>query len=530
MGIKREQWVLPKRMDLPMEVISICPGCLEEGKIEVILAELFEKNGEIWIRKDCPEHGHFEDIVFRDAELWKKWMNYESIGRTQKRVPTLTGLTKEEKLYPEHRSWPLLVNLLVTNRCNLRCWYCFMNAGRAGFVYDPPLEELKKMMLMAKKAGAMAIQITGGEPTVREDILEILKFARENFVHVQLNTNGIKIAEDLEFARKLKGLVNTIYISFDGVTKLTNPWIEYSKKAIENFRKAGIRSIVLVPTVHQGNLGEMGKVIRFALENRDVIRGVIFQPIAMAGSIHRITTEFLRKYRVDYVDIFKVLENEFNNDITRWDFYPVPFVDPIRKLIEELRKKEFPQFTPNPMCGGATYVFWDEERKKAIPITRFIDVEGLMDFIKDDLLEKKGSFLKLKVGLSLLWNIGKFIIKDNLPKSLKHPMRTILKALIRGDYRALGEFHYNSILIGSMWFQDPWNIQLVPRVEKCVVQYVTEEGMMSFCLYNGLGFGDNLRRKYGMSVEEWEKKTGRKLVDDVWKKARKNPALLTGRS
>jgi len=311
---------------------------------------------------------------------------------------------------------------------------------------------------------------------------------------------------------------------------LPNSLSRTSKKAIDNLRKAGIKSIVLVPVVHRGNLEEMGKVVRFAIENIDVVRGVIFQPIAMAGSIHRITTEFLRKYRVDYVDIFEVLEREFGNEITRWDFYPVPFVDPVRKLIEKIRKKEYPQFSPNPMCGGATYIFWDKERRKAIPITRFIEVEPLMEYIKKSLLGKKSPFLRLRIGLSFVWNLRRFIVKRNLPKSLKHPLWIITKAVIKGDYSSLGEFHHNSILIGSMWFQDPWNIQLIPRVERCVIQYITEEGLMSFCLYNGLGFGDKLRKKYGETKEQWEKRTGKKLKDDIWEKAKKNPALLTGRT
>jgi len=518
-----------KESELPMQVVSICPGCFQEGEIKTIPALLIEKSNQIWIVKNCPKHGRFEDIVFRDAQLWRKWMRYQSIGRAPK-GPILLGYPGGEELYEKHRSWPLLVNLLVTNRCNLRCWYCFMNAGRAGYVYDPPLEVLKEMMLAAKEAGGIAIQITGGEPTVREDILEILKFAREHFTHVQLNTNGIRLAEEIEFCKKLKGLINTIYISFDGVTEKTNPWIEYSKKAIENLRKAGVRSVVLVPTVHSQNLEEMGKVVRYAIENRDVVRGVIFQPIAMAGSIRQINEKFLREQRVDYVDLFEVLEKEFNKEITRWDFYPVPFVDPIRKLIEKIRSKEYPQFSPNPMCGGATYVFWDREQKKAVPITRFIDVERFMEFVSNNLLKKQGVLVNLKIGFLLLTNLKKFIIKENLPKGLENLGSIIAKALIKGDYSSLGEFHYNTILIGSMWFQDPWNIQLKPRVERCVIQYITEEGLMSFCLYNGLGFGEELRKKYGMAIKEWEEETGKKLIDDIWEKARKNPVLLTGKS
>ncbi|MCD6550139.1 radical SAM protein [bacterium] len=512
-----------------MKITSVCPVCFRERKIKIIPAQLIEKDNQIWIEKECPEHGRFEDIVFKDASLWKRWRLYTSEGRPPK-VPFITSSPDGQKLYQRHRSWPLLVNLLVTNRCDLRCWYCFMNAGRSGYVYEPSLDSLEKMMQTAKKAGGIAIQITGGEPTVREDIIDILKIARELFSHVQLNTNGIRIADDQEFAQKLKGLVNTIYMSFDGVTREKNPWIDYSKKALDNLRKAGFVSVVLVPTVTQENLPEAGKIVKFALENKDIIRGVIFQPIAMAGSIKRVDPDFLKKFRVDYVDIIETIEKEFNGDISRDDFYPVAFVDPVRKLIEKIRDKEYPGFVASSMCGGATYVFWDQEKKKPIPITRFIDVEGLREFIIKDLLTKKGIAVKAKIAASFIKNVNRFVIKENLPSGLQHPIRMIVKAVIGGDYNSLRVFHYNSILIGAMWFQDPWNIQLQPRVERCVIQYVTEEGLISFCLYNGLGFGDELRKRYGMSIKEWEKKTGKKLSDDIWEKARKDPVLLTGRS
>lgn len=522
---KKIEWPERIPLSLPLEVISVCPGCLQEGKIKTIKAELFKKNDQVWIRKVCQKHGNFEDVCFRDYSLWQKWMSYQKVGRELK-----TQLALTENLYQRHISWPLLVNLFVTNRCNLRCWYCFANAGAAGYVYNPSLKDLKKMMLMAKEAGALAIQITGGEPTVREDIFEILKFARENFVHVQLNTNGIRIAEDLEFTKKLKGLINTVYLSFDGVTKETNPWLDYSKKAIENFRKAGIKSIVLVPTVHRGNLNQVWKIIEFAFENIDVVRGIIFQPIAMAGRISKITLEYLKEHRIDYIDIFEVIETQSNDRVTRWDFYPVPFIDPIRELIEKLRGKKYPQFTPNPMCGGATYIFFDQERKIPIPITRLIDVEKFMGEIANNILKKEGFLLKTRIALSLLWNLKKFIIKENLPQNFKHPIWKIVKALIRGDYKSLGEFHYQTLLVGSMWFQDPWNIQLVPRVERCVIQYATEKGLMSFCLYNGLGFGEKMRKEYGMSIKEWERESGKSLRDDIWEKAKENPVLLTGKT
>ena len=182
------------------------------------------------------------------------------------------------------------------------------------------------------------------------------------------------------------------------------------------------------------------------------------------------------------------------------------------------------------MCGGATYIFFDRKRKIPIPITRFIDVEEFMGEIANNILKKKGPLLKARIAFSLLWNLRKSIIKENLPQNFKHPIWVIIKALISGDYKGLGGFHYQTLLVGSMWFQDPWNIQLVPRVERCVIQYATEKGLMSFCLYNGLGFGEKMRKEYGMSVKEWERESGKSLRDDIWEKAKKNPVLLTGKT
>ncbi len=91
----------------------------------------------------------------------------------------------------------------------------------------------------------------------------------------------------------------------------------------------------------------------------------------------------------------------------------------------------------------------------------------------------------------------------------------LVNAITRGSYEALGEFHEKSLYIGTMWFQDPWNLDL-NRLEKCVIHYTTEEGMVPFCAYNGLNVGPKIREKYSMSFEEWKEKTGKSMKDDLW--------------
>ncbi len=494
---------------------SVCPACFQEGKIQKIDAKIIEQDGKVYISKECKEHGSFKDIYFSDADLYKKWMKYKVTGNPAPDVKT--KIFDEPALYDEHKSQSVLTNLLLTNRCNLRCSYCFMNAGAAGKVYEPTLDQIRDLMIQARNErpmGSKALQLTGGEPTIRDDLIDIINMAKEvGFSHVQVNTNGLRLADSAEYCKQLKeAKVNTIYMSFDGVTKETNPWIEQNKKAIENLRKIGLK-IVLVPVlIGDKNLHEAGKIVRFALDNMDIIRGINFQPVSFCGRITKIKDEKREKQRVDYVKMMESLEKEFDGQISRDDFFPVPFVFPISKLIELLKGETQVEFTAHPGCGGATYIFMDDG--KAIPVTRFINVNGLLNFIEKE-SKIKGPLKKLRIASAFLKNIDNFVDYEKAPKGFN--LKKLLKdAAIGGSYDSLREFHYKSLFIGSMWFQDAFNLN-VDRLERCVIHYTTLEGIVPFCTYNGLGIGNKIRDKYSVSIKEWEKQTGKKIKDDLRK-------------
>ena len=288
------------------KTVSVCPACYQEGKIQKIGAQIVEEDGKVWINKKCKKHGSFKDIYFSDADLYKKWMKYKVTGTASPDVKT--NLFDYPALYDEHKSQSVLTNLLITNRCNLRCSYCFMNAGASGVVYEPTMDQIRELMVQARNErpmGSKAIQITGGEPTIRDDIFDIIRMAKEvGFSHVQVNTNGLKLSDSADYCKRLKDeKVNTIYMSFDGVTKETNPWINQCKKAIENLKKVNLK-VVLVPVLIAGkNLHETGKIVRFALDNMDIVRGVNFQPISFCGRVTKLKDEKRDKQRVDYVTV-----------------------------------------------------------------------------------------------------------------------------------------------------------------------------------------------------------------------------------
>jgi uncharacterized radical SAM superfamily Fe-S cluster-containing enzyme len=196
-----------------------------------------------------------------------------------------------------------------------------------------------QMLRNEKPVPCPAVQFAGGEPTMREDIVEIVKMASEfNFTQIQMATNGIKLSRSLELCQQLNDAgLHTVYLQFDGVTE--EPYIKnrgfnalpIKLKAIENCRQGGLNSVSLVPTLAKGvNDMQVGGIIRFGVKNMDTVKGINFQPISFAGRINK--EERLEK-RITISDLFRLIDEQTNGAITADDFYPVPFVVPISHFV-----------------------------------------------------------------------------------------------------------------------------------------------------------------------------------------------------
>jgi 7,8-dihydro-6-hydroxymethylpterin dimethyltransferase len=494
---------------------SVCPLCYQEGKIQKIPANIIEDEGKVWMIKQCQHHGSFKEIYFNDVTVYNKWMKYKVTGKP---VPDVaTNACDTPALYAEHLSQTVLTNLVVTNRCNLNCEYCHANAGASQYVYEPTLDELKILMQQTrneKPFGSKSIQITGGEPTLREDLFEIIRMAKElGFSHVQIQTNGVHLAENSDFCQRLVDeQVDTIYMSFNGVTRQTNPLLEYHKKALEHLKKVHA-NVVLVPVLIGGkNLHEAGKIVRFALDNIDVVRGVHFQPISFCGRASKRTNEERNNQRVEYVQIIDAIEKEFPNLITRDDFYPTSILSPISQLFEWILQEPLVEFTPHPGCGGSTFIYINEGLP--VPITRFLNVETIFDFINEQ-SKKKGPLRKLRLASALVKNLKSFTNNNTTFQGFN--LKQITKdSVIGGRQYALRDLHHKTLIIGAMWYQDVWNLN-IDRLQRCVVHCSTPEGIIPFCSYMSLGIGEKIQEKYSIPVLEWEKRMGRRVQDDLTK-------------
>ena len=368
---------------------SVCPLCFLEGKIQKINASIIEDEEKVWILKHCQKHGSFKEIYFGDINLYRRWMEYKITAKPISYVKT--SLLEDPELYEAHLSQTMLTNLVVTNRTDVPWDQYHFYAHIVGYVYEPSLIQLRELMRLTreeKPIGSKSLQITGGEPTLREDFFDIIKMAKEiGFSHIQVHTNGIKLAETIDYCRRLKEeKVNSVYLRFNGTTKTTNRLIELHKQALENLRKVDLNVVLDSVLIGKNNVQESGKIIRFALDNIDVVRGVHFQPLFFNDNTSTITIEQRQNQHVDLIQMFNVIEKEFRGMISREDFYPISVVYPISQLIEMLIHEPQIEFTPHPGCGGSTFIFI--KAGEPLPITRFINIDNLIDFINKESKKK----------------------------------------------------------------------------------------------------------------------------------------------
>lgn len=498
--------------------MSICPECNR-----VIHAKIFVRGDKVYIGKECPEHGYFEDLYFGSYYLYKKFARYARDGRgvlnPKFRAETI-NCPMGCGLCSNHLSHTALANIVVTNRCDLNCWYCFFYAEKAGYVYEPTIEEIRKMvrnLRSLKPIRGNAIQLTGGEPTVREDLVEIIRAIKEEGIdHVQLNTDGINLALKPDLCRRIREAgVNTVYLSFDGVTPKTNPKNYWEiPKAIENCRRAKL-GIVLVPTVIKTvNDHELGDMIRFAFYNMDIIRGVNFQPVSLVGRISKAERE---RYRITIPDAIKRIEEQTDGQITMDDWYPIPAAMPFSHFVESWTNRLTYELSNHFACGAATYVF--KEGDKMIPISRFVDIDGLLNFLDEKAEDIENGKSKYIVGLKFLTQLSRFVKKEYLPSGL-NLTKLLFNIVVKHNYSALGEFHKRSLFLGMMHFMDKYNHD-EERVRRCDIHYLIPDGrIIPFCSFNVLPeiYRDVIQRKYSISIEEWERRTGRKLKDDYYRR------------
>ncbi len=273
------------------ETESLCPVCLDR-----LPAQRVAEGDDVYLEKHCQAHGDFRTILWRGPPAFEAWEGPPRPPSPPLRpsTQTSTGCPFDCGLCPDHRQRTCCVLLEVTSRCNLRCPFCFAGAGREG--REPSLNELEQSYRrLLEHGGRYNVQLSGGEPTMRDDLPEVIALGRSlGHAFLQLNTNGLRLAREPGYAQRLQDAgLGCVFLQFDGVDDAVHQRLRgaalarLKAEAIERCAEAGL-GVVLVPTlVPRVNTEQLGAIVAYALERSPTVRGVHFQPVSYFGRYPR---------------------------------------------------------------------------------------------------------------------------------------------------------------------------------------------------------------------------------------------------
>jgi hypothetical protein len=445
---------------------SICPRCKR-----VLEAELRERDGRVVLSRSCPEHGRFEAVVYGDARRYAEIQRFNKPGEDprSRQTETADGCPHDCGICPEHAQHTCLGIIEVNSACNLDCPICFADSGTGhqqhGFSLS--LEQVESMLdaFVAAEGEPESVQISGGEPSIHPQILEILAAAKARGIPlVMLNTNGIRLARDRRLAPALAEIGVHVYLQFDGFEPATQAAIrgrdltEIKLRALERCAESGV-SVSLAAAVERGiNEREIGAVVRFGVEH-PAVTGVFLQPVTHSGRF-RADADPLQK--LTNSDVIAAIATQLPEWFRADDFVPVPCC--------------------SPSCRSATFALYDGS--DLVPLPRLVDVEQYLDYVTNRAVPD----LDVREALEGLWSAkaagGSPPVAERLDCVA---CATAMPAELR-------EIAARGFMIVVQDFQDPYTLDL-QKLRKCCVSEIVPDGrLIPFCAYNSVGYREQVRR------------------------------------
>jgi hypothetical protein len=526
----------------PRETDSLCPTCVKEARAVIlrgdadwrtlltdkpgeIKAKIVERDGHIVMEKTCPKHGSFTDTLAIDSAFLER---IESLfaGRDVPMTPDAIH-NHGSSTIKYGRGAVLTVDL--TNRCNMMCDPCFMDANQVGYVHELSWDEIKKILDDAadvRPRRQMSIQFSGGEPTLSPHFLDAIRYAREKgYFAVQCATNGLRFAQEPGFAKEAKEAgLRMAYLQFDGVTNQSNSHRKIANlydvklRAIEELAAAGIDVILVVTIVNGVNNDQVGPIVEFAVENADKVTVVSFQPVSFTGRDEDISDELRHKQRYTLSHLARDIAAQTGVTNPHRDWFPLSALSPFGDVVDLLDgpDKDWGQLNCgcHPNCGIGTILFVNKKTKQMVPLLEFLDMEGMLRDMRAIFDAGRGSaWTKAQVMTALLRNYR----PEKAPPGFN--LTTLIKQFLSQTGAAhAGEsdakqFEWRVLFVAGMWFQDLFNYDF-RRTEMCIIPYGTQMGEISFCAFNtGVGWRNIIEKmKANATVADWYRTQGRHPV------------------
>ena len=540
----------------PRQTDSLCPGCVKDArdaifegkkdwrdlmheKVGEIKAQIIERDGEVWMVKECPIHGKYEDMMAIDAKFLN-WIEQNFPGRD---IPA----HNDEDLH-KHGSSTVrygrgsVLTVDLTNRCNMMCDPCFMDANQVGYVHELSWDEIQEILdnaLKIKPRRQMSVQFSGGEPTMHPRFFDAIRHARKiGYNSVQAATNGIEFAKSKEYCKQaFEAGLRYAYLQFDGIGNDANSHrqvgnlFDVKLRAIENMHAAGIEIILVTTIVNNLNNDQVGAIVKFAMENPKKISFVAFQPVSFTGRDEEITPERRMKQRYTLSHLAKDVSAQVGKIEPTRDWFPISLISTFSAFADLSHGPEAPWGSVScgchPNCGVGTGVLINKETKEWAPVPTFLNVPQLVEDIKKVTDAARGKTFptsRSRWPCSKNYNPygapGTFRLIDLLRKMDKSwgltpnqrkkygtagPDRTYEDAMKRRKTDP-----WNFLMIAGMWFQDLFNYDF-RRTEMCIIPYATQQGEISFCAYNtGIGWRKIIENMYkNATVAQWYKEHGK---------------------
>ncbi|MBI2894655.1 MAG: radical SAM protein [Deltaproteobacteria bacterium] len=528
----------------PRETDSLCPRCVKEVRAEILsgrrpLADLVlgrpaevkatirEEGGRIVMDKSCPRHGRIVDLLSIDPAFHRR-IERLFPGYDYRGVPTHLRRHGSSSV-----QWGrgAVLTIDLTNRCNMMCEPCFMDANQVGYVHELGMDDVRKILddsLRVIPRRQMSVQFSGGEPTLSPIFLDSIRYARENgYFAVQAATNGVRFAQDPDFAFEARDAgLRMAYLQFDGIgnaahahRKVANLY-DVKLRAIEHLAAAKI-DVVLVPTIVNGvNDDQVGSIVDFAIENSDKVSVVSFQPVAFTGRDEDVDddTRARQRYTLSHLVHDIKLQTGYAEPLRDW--FPLSALGPFSDLVDAISHTTSPWGSMkcgcHPNCGVGTILFVNKRTKQVIPLSELLDLDQLLldlTAIADAGHPRTAMLAQTGVALARSFRPDKAPAGYGLPQLVDQFLSQTGASGIGKTTGDSDRYPWRVLFVAGMWFQDVFNYDF-RRTEACIIPYGTQEGEISFCAYNtGIGWRQFVEQRHmTATTARWYREHGRTPV------------------